>query len=51
MNPKLLRLQVLLEEKLVARLDAWRVLHMPLKSRSQAIAKLLAKGMGEEEEK
>lgn len=50
MNPKLLRLQVLLEEELVGRLDQWRVAHMPLKSRSQAIARLIAKGMEEEEE-
>ena len=50
MNPKLLRLQVLLEEELVERLDQWRISHMPLRSRSQAIARLIAEGMGEEEE-
>jgi metal-responsive CopG/Arc/MetJ family transcriptional regulator len=48
MSPKLLRLQVLLEEELVAKLDRWRVAHMPLKSRSQAIARLIEKGMGRE---
>ena len=50
MNPKLLRLQILLEEELVARLDQWRIRHMPLKSRSQAIARLIEKGMNKEEE-
>jgi metal-responsive CopG/Arc/MetJ family transcriptional regulator len=49
MNPKSLRLQVLLEDELVARLDEWRVAHMPLKSRSQAIARLIEKGMAKEE--
>jgi metal-responsive CopG/Arc/MetJ family transcriptional regulator len=49
MNPKLLRLQVLLEEELVERLDLWRVAHMPLKSRSQAIARLIEKGMGKDD--
>lgn len=49
MNPKLSRLQILLEEELVEKLDQWRIRNMPLKSRSQAIARLIEKGMGQED--
>lgn len=49
MTSTLKRLQIFLDEKLIEDLDQWRIKHMPLKSRSQAIARLIEKGMSEEE--
>lgn len=46
MTPKLQRVQVFLDEALLAKLDEWRIRNMPLESRSKAIARLLEKGMG-----
>ena len=50
MTSTLKRLQIFLEAELIEELDRWRITHMPLRSRSQAIARLLAEGMAAEKE-
>lgn len=49
MASTLKRLQIFLDGELIAQIDQWRIKHMPLVSRSRALAVLLQRGMTVEE--